>query len=122
MGNDYINFDFDQWKELAKSDPEAFEVRRRARIKQLIEKHPDNLRILESFQQDLDKERWRHRCPMGSCLKLYGMMMDKFYLELQPKLSKIPEAQKRFDSAECEKQRENVVPFRKNPRKLNLIR
>lgn len=71
--------DYDDWGQLAKSDPEAFEERRRAVIETFLAGLPqprqDRLRRL---QWRLDMERKRAANPTAAYVKLYQMMWESF--------------------------------------------
>ncbi len=73
-------FDFDKWKELAESNPEAFEFNRQRVIEALLAKtkHSDRLRRL---QWRIDVERDRSKTPISACLRLSSMMLDSVYGE-----------------------------------------
>lgn len=69
--------DFNEWKDLALSDPVAFEARRRAAVQELIDRSPrDRRERLRCLQWRIDQVRERSRNPMAGCLSLYGMMWD----------------------------------------------
>lgn len=69
------NFDFDVWSRLAASDPDAFELRRRASIEQIIQRAPqENHARLRGLQFRLDMERRRSRTPLAACLRMSDMM------------------------------------------------
>ncbi len=75
-------FDFDEWAELANSDPEAFEERRRKAVEELIASAPPRLRKrLGQLQWRIDAERKRCRTPMVACMRLYDMMWDFIYAD-----------------------------------------
>ena len=70
-------FDFDHWLALARDDPEAFEVERRALIEALILRAaPDRQRRLRGLQFRIDMERRRARTPMAACLRFQSLMWD----------------------------------------------
>ena len=75
-------FDFNEWKELSETDPEAFEVRRRkvieAEIRLAPKRQQQRLRGLQ-WQIDLIRQRYRH--PLVSSAKLFEMMWQKVYGE-----------------------------------------
>ncbi len=74
------DFDFDTWAELARSDPEAFELRRKALIEQLIAAAPAHLRDrLRGLQWRIDVERRRYKHPLKSCIALHVMMWESMY-------------------------------------------
>jgi hypothetical protein len=70
-------FDFDEWSQLAMSDPTAFETRRLALIEAHLRRFPPRpQRRLRGLQFRIDMERRRARTPMAACLKLSAMMWD----------------------------------------------
>lgn len=77
-------FDFDAMARLAKSDPEAFEARRREMLEALfarIGKRSRNTQTearLRGLQFRVDMERRRAATPMQSLLRIYSMMWDSF--------------------------------------------
>lgn len=74
------DFDFDTWAELARSDPEAFELRRKALIDQIIEAAPAHLQArLRGLQWRIDIERKRYKHPLKSCMALHAMMWESMY-------------------------------------------
>jgi len=73
-------FDFDEWLELAQSDPEAFERRRQRMIEDIIAEAPENLRHrLRCLQWRIDMERARASNPMSACVRLSKMLWDMVY-------------------------------------------
>ncbi len=74
---DQSTFDFDQWAELARTDPEGFETRRKALIDAVIEAAPEGRRQrLVGLQWRIDQVRRLSRTPLGACVRLSGMMWD----------------------------------------------
>jgi len=72
-----IEFDFDEWSALAKSDPAAFEEKRLALIEAYLSDLPEHdQRKLRGLQFRIDMERRRARTPMAACIKLSAMMWD----------------------------------------------
>jgi len=70
-------FDFDEWAQLARRDPQAFEARRRAAIEVFIHNAPARrLRRLRGLQFRIDLERRRAGTPMAACIRLNSMMWD----------------------------------------------
>lgn len=70
-----IEFDFDHWSELAEKDPDAFEERRSAVIRQTIEQAPAPMRRrLQGIQWQVDNIRERSNNPMAACLKISNLM------------------------------------------------
>lgn len=75
-----FRFDFDEWMNLAKTDPEAFDARRKQVIDDLIAHAPEHIRQrLKSFQWRIDMERARCENPMQACIKLSNMMWELVY-------------------------------------------
>ena len=75
-----LHFPFDDWKNLASTDPEAFEKRREDIIRKTISKAPAGYRArLLRLQWRIDMERKRHSNPMSSCVKISKMMLDSVY-------------------------------------------
>lgn len=69
--------DFNEWMDLASSDPETFEARRRQMVQELIERSPPERRHrLRCLQWRIDRIRDRSGTPLAGCLSLYEMMWD----------------------------------------------
>ena len=69
--------DFDEWAEMAREDPTAFEKMRLAAINRCIEDAPDEHRErLRRLQWRIDQERRMARTPMNACLRISRMMWD----------------------------------------------
>lgn len=70
-------FDFNEWSNLASTDPEAFEKRREMAIEKVIatmsEAKQERIRRL---QWRIDQERRLCKTPMAACIKLSHMMWD----------------------------------------------
>lgn len=74
--------DFEQWAALAKSDPEAFEEKRRAIIAQFIGDAPPHRQArLQGLQWRIDVERGRYRHPLMSSVHLFNKMWTSVYGE-----------------------------------------
>lgn len=72
-----VQFDFDEWSALAKSDPAAFEEKRLALIEEFLRDLPEyDQKRLRGLQFRIDMERRRARTPMAACLRLSAMMWD----------------------------------------------
>lgn len=95
--------DFDEWAQLAKTDREAFEARRRAVIEETINQVPEDRRQrLRGLQFRIDMERRRARTPLGACIRLSSMMWD-FLLGpdgLQQRLQELFETIRKIDAGE----------------------
>ncbi len=75
--NDKPRVDFDQWAELAKSDPEAFEARRAEVIEDMISRMPPHKQHrMRCLQWKIDQVRAQCKTPMAACIKLSEMMWD----------------------------------------------
>ena len=69
--------DFDQFSKLAKSDPEAFEVKRAEVIEQMIQRMPAHKQQrMRCLQWKIDQVRKQAGNPMAACIKLSEMMWD----------------------------------------------
>jgi hypothetical protein len=69
------NFDFNDWKRLALSDPEEFEKRRQQVIEEFMSRcgaHPR----LRCVQWRIDMERRKYHHPLVSCVHLYSLMWN----------------------------------------------
>ena len=81
------SFDFDEWKTLAKHDPNKFEQRRRERIERVILARPDHRqRRLRGLQFRIDMERRRSKSALGACIRISRMMMEQVEARFQPVL------------------------------------
>lgn len=76
-------FDFDEWKDLAASDPQRFEARRREVIEREILRtpRPQRQRRLRGLQWQIDAIRSRYKDPRVSSAKLFDMMWRRVYGE-----------------------------------------
>ena len=69
--------DFDQFSELAKSDPNAFEAKRAEVIEQMIGRMPAHKQHrMRCLQWKIDQVRMQAGNPMAACIKLSEMMWD----------------------------------------------
>ena len=69
--------EFDEWVELAKQDPSAFEQLRLAAINEVIDSAPAGQRErLARLQWRIDQERRLARTPMNACIRISRMMWD----------------------------------------------
>jgi hypothetical protein len=75
-------FDFEAWADLAKTDPEAFETKRKQMIDDFIASAPESLRKrLVGFQWRIDMERERCDNPLQACIRISNMMWDMVYAD-----------------------------------------
>ena len=71
------NFDFDEWLELSKRDPESFENRRLQSIEELINSAPeDRQHRLRCLQWKIDRVRDKMSTPLAACVAISDMMWD----------------------------------------------
>ena len=69
--------DFNNWSELARTDPEAFEARRAEVIEEMIQSMPEHRQQrMRCLQWKIDQVRDRASNPMAACIKLSEMMWD----------------------------------------------
>ena len=69
--------DFDQWSELAKSDPAAFEAKRAEAIENMIQSMPEHKQErMRRLQWKIDQVRNQASNPVSACIKLSEMMWD----------------------------------------------
>ena len=86
-----FDFDFDEWAELAKRDPELFENNRRKVIEEHFKQNIENRclaekRLLYGLQFRIDMERRKSKSPMDLCIRLSCMLMEHFYSKFHPAL------------------------------------
>lgn len=82
-----MDFDWETWSALARTDPEAFEQRRKQAIAALIASAPEAQRErLTALQCRIDLERRRSSSPLGACIRLSNLMWESFN-ELQQALN-----------------------------------
>jgi len=91
------NVDFDTWSKLAKSDPEAFEEKRKKLVDHVISQAPEDRRErLRCLQWRIDMVRETANTPMAACLKISRMMWDSVLgpnglLEMLQQIGQSPE-------------------------------
>jgi hypothetical protein len=71
-----FRFDFDEWSQLAKDDPFAFEARRIALIEAYLRQFPQSGQRRLRGPVPHRMERRRARTPMAACLKISSMMWE----------------------------------------------
>lgn len=68
---------FDDWAEMARQDPDAFEKMRTAAIEGYIESMPAGQQErLRRLQWRIDQERRLARTPMNACIRISRMMWE----------------------------------------------
>ncbi|SEO89966.1 DUF3135 domain-containing protein [Aquisalimonas asiatica] len=104
--------DFDEWRDLAVRDPDAFEHRRRALINATIEDAPPERRgRLRRLQWRIDTVRARQRDPLSACAALSRMMWQSVRGD-QGLLNQVAYLHARWTgSAMREPPRARVLPF-----------
>ncbi len=74
-----MDFDWDTWSALARSDPAAFEEKRKQAVAELIASAPEEHRQrLTGLQCRIDLERQRSSSPLGACIRISNLMWDSF--------------------------------------------
>jgi hypothetical protein len=69
--------EFDQWAELARSDPAAFEQKRAQVIEDMIQRMPPHKQQrMRCLQWKIDRVREKAGNPVAACIKLSEMMWD----------------------------------------------
>lgn len=70
-------FDFDAWAELARKDPQAFELERKLLIERAIMRAPeDKQKRLRCLQWKLDQIRNLASTPMAACLQINRLLWE----------------------------------------------
>ena len=71
------DFNFNEWSDLAKADPEEFERRRLQAIEETILAMPKTKQQrIRGLQWRIDQERKLCKSPIAACIKLSSMMWD----------------------------------------------
>lgn len=82
-----LNFDYDEWVALYNQDPEAFEARRSEWNNRIVKSAPSAYqRRLSGLLFQINMEKKRSNNSMDSCIRLSGLMWEKFHelkIELQ---------------------------------------
>lgn len=82
MDTIYTHFNFDEWMQLAKEDPESFEQQRTTAIKNIINSSNGVSRQrLEGLQWQIDRLREQSKTPMAACLNISKLMWDNLHGE-----------------------------------------
>ena len=69
--------DFDRWAELARTDPEAFEVERALLIEAVIQQAPARTQHrLRCLQWKIDRIRDTSGTPLAACLRINRLLWD----------------------------------------------
>src|SRR5690554_3705595 len=105
-----MNFNFEEWAELARQDQVAFEKKRTADLRETIEQsaHSDGARRrLNGLQFRVDMIRRRHRHALGACIDISNLMLSYFY-----QLASLNIEQIRRQVTDSPPQRCRLIPFR----------
>lgn len=118
MSTQSRDFVFDEWMQLAQTDPEAFEQRRRQVIEETIESAPSEARRrLRGLQWRIDMERRRSDSTTAGFLRVYRMMMESVYGErgLSDSLNGLLSGQPVRRPGEEREEQAVVLPFDRSP-------
>ena len=75
QNNKTAEIDFDTWSEMARADPETFELMRQAAIEAAIMGAAEHNQVrLRRLQWRIDQERRLASSPMAACLRISRMM------------------------------------------------
>jgi len=106
------SFDFDEWSALARTDPEAFDLKRREMIDESIGHGVDQRRLL-GLQCRIDLERIRAHTPLKACLRLSSLMWDSFH-ELHELTASLGDASTPEETSNRSTAGATVLPFKKS--------
>lgn len=106
------SFDFDEWSALARTDPEAFDLKRRTWIDDSIG-HGADQRRLRGLQCRIDLERTRAHTPLKACLRLSSLMWDSFH-ELHELTASLSDTSTPEDTSNRSTADATVLPFKKS--------
>jgi hypothetical protein len=72
------SFDFDRWAELARKNPQLFEITRRNTIEQAISQASPQRQVrLRRLQWQLDQIRSTSGTPLAACIRMQAMLWEK---------------------------------------------
>lgn len=111
-------WNFDDWMALGRSDPIAFEERRRRVIEEAIARAPQHMQPrLYALQWRIDMERGRASNPLSACIRLNNMMWKMVYGEhgLMSAIGKLTSASPAPMEGEPPHHLARILPF--EPRK-----
>jgi len=76
------NFDFNLWSNVAKQDPEQFELMRQQLIDDVMAQVPEELKQrMEGVQWEVDQIQNRAENPMAACFSISQRMLNKVHGE-----------------------------------------
>lgn len=106
------SFDFDEWSALARTDPEAFDLKRQEMIDDSIG-HGVDQRRLRGLQCRIDLERTRAHTPLKACLRLSSLMWDSFH-ELHELTATLGDASTPEETSSRSIADARILPFKKS--------
>ena len=71
------DFCFEEWASLAKADPEAFELRRKAVIEGFLDASGHRRKLGERLQREIDDVRARSESPLAALVAMTAMLSDQ---------------------------------------------
>jgi hypothetical protein len=72
------SFDFDSWATLARTNPQAFEIKRKKSVEQAISRaSPQRQQRLRCLQWQLDQIRNTSRTPLAASIRMQRMLWEK---------------------------------------------
>ena len=78
MKEQTTSFNFDEWMQLAKEDPAAFEKQRLEAIQGILSNASENSKKrLEGLQWQIEQMRTTSKTPMAACLNISRLMWEK---------------------------------------------
>lgn len=119
-------FDFAYWVDLAKNDPEQFEVQRAAVIESYFESigKPETVERLRRVQWRVDTARSRARSPADAAARIYDMMWDavgKNMDAIQDLASIFTGTKAETKPAKKSLKTASVLPFRSKSNEASLV-
>jgi len=109
-----MEFNFDQWRNLALEDPEAFEALRKKTIEEAIQgTYPATRHLVEGLQFQIDMARRKSKHPMKSCIQISNMMKEKFYTDFSPLMKEIASKEHSLCRPVQDKKERKIIPLKK---------
>lgn len=106
-------FNFEEWAQLARQDQAAFERKRAAAIREVIEEAASNeteLRRLNGLQFRVDMIRRQHKTPLGACVAISEMLMANVYQLIDLDLDELYQQAEKKRAPHTETCK--IIPFR----------
>lgn len=106
------DFDFAEYAEIARTDPQGFERLRQRMIDELIEQAPAARQPrLRGLQFQIDMTRRRAKTPYAACVGISRMMWDAFDGQLRPALQQILTGEANESEPDAVFESAQVIPF-----------